>query len=316
MKSIVIYFSQTGNTEKVALAIQKGIRQASGHCDMVKLREANPGVLNQYDLVGLGSPVLGTKTTGTEPPNVKAFINDMHFMGGKYAFAFCTHGTHYEMFFPRVIRQLKRRGIVVIGSRDWYGTVNIPEMPKPYPTDGHPDSIDLKEAQEFGKEMVERSLRISSGEKGLIPPVPKLPVPVDPPKEEGEPYFFDHKFSELMKYHPEKCRYPKCQLCMENCPVYGIDLTMQPPVIAKPCINCEHCAEICPTGALDGSDFYNFAAPILARNNKRFLQSDLARAEADGHYRPLVPLDKVGTGLPLYKSHTKHPRWIIGKGLS
>ena len=103
---------------------------------------------------------------------------------------------------------------------------------------------------------------------------------------------------------------------MDNCPVDGIDLTMQPPVIAKPCINCEYCTEICPTGALDGSDFNDFAAPILARDIKVVLLSDLARAQAEGHFRPLVPADKVGTDLPLYKSHTKHPQWIIGKGLN
>jgi flavodoxin/NAD-dependent dihydropyrimidine dehydrogenase PreA subunit len=316
VKCLIVYLSLTGNTEKVALSIQKGIQQVSGHCDIVKLREANPGVLNQYDLIGLGSPVIGIETIGTEPPNVKAFINNFHFVGGKHAFAFCTHGTHYEMFFPRVIRYLKLRGMVVIGSRDWYGTVYIPAMPKPYPTDGHPDAIDLKEAEEFGKEMAERSQRITSGEKGLIPPVPKLPIPTEPPKKEGESSFSDRIFSETVKYYPEKCKYPRCQLCMDNCPVYGIDLTIQPPGIAKPCINCEFCAEICPTGALDGFEFNDFAARILARDIKELLLSDLARTAADGHYRPPVRLDKVGTGLPLYKSHLKHPRWIIGKGLA
>ena len=153
MKCLIVYFSLTGNTEKVARAIQKGVKQVSGHCDMVKIKEANPRDLSQYDLIGLGSPVIGVPEIGTEPPNVRAFINDMRFVGGKHAFAFCTHGTHYEMFFPRVIRLLKRRGMIVIGTRDWYGSVYIPAMPKPYPSDGHPDSIDLKEAEEFGREM-------------------------------------------------------------------------------------------------------------------------------------------------------------------
>ena len=36
MKSIVIYFSQTHNTEKVAVAIQEGIKQIAGQCDVAK----------------------------------------------------------------------------------------------------------------------------------------------------------------------------------------------------------------------------------------------------------------------------------------
>ena len=88
MKSIIVYFSLTGNTEKVALAIQKGIKQFSRQCDIVKIRDANPRTLNQYDLIGLGSPVIGAETTGTEPPNVKAFINNMRFVDGNMLSSF------------------------------------------------------------------------------------------------------------------------------------------------------------------------------------------------------------------------------------
>ncbi len=59
------------------------------------------------------------------------------------------------MFFPRVTRYMKRRGMVVIGSFDWYGSY-LSAMPKPYPRDRHPDSIDLKEAEDFGRELAER----------------------------------------------------------------------------------------------------------------------------------------------------------------
>jgi flavodoxin/ferredoxin len=316
VKCAVIYFSITGNTEKVALAIQKGIKEATGHCDIVKIRDANPRGLYQYDLIGIGSPVIGVPVAGAEPLNIKTFIDNMRFVGGKHAFAFCTHGTHSELFFPRVVRMLKRRGLIVIGTHDWYGTVYISSMPKPYPTDGHPDSIDLKEARDFGTEMVERSRKISSGETRLIPPVPKLPVLMPPPPgKAGEPSIVDKFFGDMLKYHKEKCKYPKCRLCIDNCPVDGIDLSVKPPVIAKPCTGCEFCTKICPTGALDGSAYDEFAGPVAARDIKGFLMIDLVKAEAEGRFRRLVPADKVGSGTPIYKSHTKHPYWIIGKGL-
>lgn len=315
MKSIIIYFSQTGNTEKVALYIQKGLKEVTGQCDIVKIKDASPHRLKEYDLIGFGSPVIGSPKIGTEPPSFRAFLKDLRFVGGKQAFAFCTHGTHSEVFFPRVVRLLKHRGMTVIGTRDWYGSVYLLYMPKPYPTDGHPDAIDLQEAEEFGREMAERSRRISSGETGLIPPVPKMPgrIPV-PPRVPGQPSLRDREFSEMLEYHPEKCRYPKCQLCMENCPVNGIDLSVNPPDIAKPCMNCMFCAEICPTGALDNSAYNQFAGPIVDRELKSFLMTDVIKAEAEGRFRPLVQKDQIGSGLPLYKTQIKNPQWIIGKG--
>ena len=58
-------------------------------------------------------------------------------------------------------------------------------------------------------------------------------------------------FSELLKFDKEKCLYPSCTLCMENCPMNGMDLSVDPPILAKPCLDCEFCARLCPTGALD-----------------------------------------------------------------
>ena len=56
MKCAVIYFSQTGNTEKIARAIHTGMQQITGNCDLLPLKEANPRRLYQHDLIGLGSP--------------------------------------------------------------------------------------------------------------------------------------------------------------------------------------------------------------------------------------------------------------------
>jgi hypothetical protein len=87
VKCIIIYFSQTGNTEKIAKAIQTGLKSITGHCDILTLKEANPKRLYDYDLIGLGSLVIIK-----EPPNVSAFINSLRFVGGRHAFSFCTHG--------------------------------------------------------------------------------------------------------------------------------------------------------------------------------------------------------------------------------
>ena len=317
MKCIVIYFSQTGNTEKVAKAIQAGVKNAAGNCDLVKIKDANPRRLYEYDLIGLGSPML---PSGPEPGdvtgNVSAFINNMRFVGGKHIFVFCTHGTLPDFFFPNIVPQLKRRGLVVIGMRDWYASVYLTLGPKPYPTDGHPDEIDLEEAKDFGRETVENSRRISGGETGLIPPVPVSKIMR--PMQETDLSTSAGKipeFASVLKYHNEKCVYPKCRLCMENCPVDGIDLTVNPFVLAKPCISCEFCTKICPTGALEADDYYQKYAPLGASEELQArLLPHLAEAEAEGHFRRLVPVEKIGWNTYFYQIYKKHPKWIIGKG--
>jgi flavodoxin/NAD-dependent dihydropyrimidine dehydrogenase PreA subunit len=310
MKCAIIYFTQTGNTEKIALAIQKGIQQAAGHCDIFKIKDANPKRLYQYDLIGIGAPVFNVE-------NVWAFISDMRFVGGKHVFAFCTHGGAPEFFFPKMIPKLKKRGLVVIGMRDWYANCYCLHHVEPYPTAGHPDAIDMQEAEEFGKEMVDRSKRITAGETGLLPSDPP-PVPPMPDQINGKENVINEKaFTSMLKYHKEKCKYPKCRLCMDNCPVDGIDLSMDPQVIANPCMYCEFCSRVCPTGALDMDEWVKKAAEQAGWQVYPILLPSLEKAEAEGRFRRLLPKDKIGIdskGFTFgYMLHKKHPQWIAGK---
>jgi flavodoxin len=107
---VIIYFSQTGNTEKIAQAIQRGVEQTAGDCDILKIKDANPLRLYNYDLIGIGSAAFGI-----ELANFSEFINNMRFVGRKHAFTFCTHGTHPENYFPSIYPKLKNKGLTVIG---------------------------------------------------------------------------------------------------------------------------------------------------------------------------------------------------------
>jgi ferredoxin len=308
MKCIVVYYSQTGNTEKIAKKIQLGVNQVTGHCDIVKIIDANPRSLYKYDLIGLGAPV------GFQFTIVRVFINDMRFVGGKHIFAFCTHGGSPDLFFPTIVPDLKRRGLIVIGTRDWYGDCTLLHHIEPYPTAGHPDEIDLMEAERFGSEMAEHSRRIYAGETGLIPPLPKASRPISKKESSGKDVLL--QFSSMVKFHKEKCLYPKCRLCMDNCPAYGIDLTVEPPVIAKPCYYCEWCARICPSGAIDILDWLKDMSESPggdASLMKEVVMPKLAQAEAEGRFRRLLPVEEI-TYTHRYKLHTKHPYWVIGKG--
>ena len=94
----------------------------------------------------------------------------------------------------------------------------------------------------------------------------------------------------------------------------GIDLSVDPPILAKPCIDCMFCEAICPSGAIHAEDYLEKASRQISDGLKERGTKALAEAEAQGRFRRLFPEDKVGWDTPVYKVHSTRPRWIIGKG--
>jgi flavodoxin len=57
-KALIVYYSMTGNTQKVALAIQQGLRKAGLEPTVKKAVEAIDEELYDYEVVCLGTPVV------------------------------------------------------------------------------------------------------------------------------------------------------------------------------------------------------------------------------------------------------------------
>jgi len=313
MQSIVIYYSQSGNTKKIARAIHTGMSQAAGQCHIVTVKEADPNDLGGYDLIGLGSPVW----MGGLTPNMRIFLESIPKQEGNHIFSFNTHGVMPELYFPSVVRKLRAKGFTVIGMGDWYGSVHFQTAPTPYFTDGHPDEIDLREAEEFGREMVVRSRRISAGETNLIPPLPKLEL-TPQLLVLLEFYQSGHNPHGRMKYDREKCVYPKCRLCEENCLMDYIDLSADPPKFGSEgdgCdmwMGCTFCEMICPTGAVS-CDWEKILAETAGRGQffgYNPLERAAQEAEASGRLRRLAPREIKG---PFVRVNTKRPRFRIPK---
>jgi flavodoxin/NAD-dependent dihydropyrimidine dehydrogenase PreA subunit len=318
MKSIVIYYSQSGNTKKVAEAIHRGMSQTGEQCDIVPLRDINPRNLVDYDLIGLGSPVMSL----TEPRNVSFFIEDrMESVEGKHAFTFCTHGCLPTHYLSSVVPKLQQRGLTVIGWNDWFGSVVYPVVPIPYFTDGHPDEIDLKEAGDFGREMVERSRRIYQGETDLIPQFPRgkeYDEIYDPPELRAPLIEIFKNCDDTLKrlefkVNPERCNYPKCTHCIDNCPTGSILFTGSPPNLSLKCVSevrykCFLCEQTCPQGAIevDYESYKKAHDPMVAS----WFVKTLEHFEKIGRFRRLVPVEDVGWDTPYWKTK-KPPRFKI-----
>jgi len=319
MRALVVYYSQTGNTKKVAQAIHRGMLRAVPDCELKTIKEVDPASLGGYDLLGLGSPVW----MGGETPNVRRFLDQVPKQEGTHLFSFNTHGVMPEHYFPSLARRLAAKGFTVIGTRDWYGSVHFQLAPKPYFTDGHPDSVDLEEAEAFGREMVERSVRIAGGATNLIPPppehayTPQLHVLLEFYQAGGNPHG-------RLTYDPEKCLYPKCSLCQDNCLMGYIDLGADPPrhgsegTGCNMWMGCTFCELICPTGAISGP-WEEIAAAMARGENPGVvlgynpLADAAQKAAKSGRLRPLVPMEQIGSQGPYFKAFSRRPRFRVPK---
>ncbi|MFH1169697.1 MAG: EFR1 family ferrodoxin [Chloroflexota bacterium] len=318
MRNIIVYFSQTGNTKKVAEAMQDAISEASGQCDITRLQDAGINDLAAYDLIGLGCPTFARE----EPVNVRKFIRSMGPLKGKHCFVFSTHGGHPGDTLPSMAAKLRRQGLRVIGGFNCDASAHMPHFTLPWFTDGHPDAIDLKQAADFAREMVERSQRLYQGER---PPLPKfqwvrskLHKGLRKTTQANKPLSRGFEFE--MTLDRKKCRYPRCHLCMDNCPVNAIDLSADPIIFRRGCISCYFCEMVCPTGAIE-------IDPQSAERQRRVRLKYFDKARYDRFfdraktelidnrttlYRQLADKVEIGNTHEMFAAHQrKRPRYII-----
>lgn len=312
MKSVVVYYSMTGNTKKIAEEIQAGIMERSGQCDIVRLKDFSPKKMAEYDLVGIGSPVINQK----EPPNVTEFLHELKTSNeAKHVFVFCTHGATPCRYLANMVATLSKKGMTVIGWADWFGSAFYPAVPKPYLTDGHPDAVDMEEARTFGREMADRHQRIHSGETHFVRKFPQgkeydeLYEPM-----EVKPWRFPEvmAYGKLMRNHApqinkEKCLSPKCSHCIDNCPAKNISSSESGPVFGEKCAYCYLCEQTCPRGAIEvdwkplEEAHYELVRGWLKKSTDAF--------ESRGRFRRLIQYKDLGWDTPVWK--TKAPRFKI-----
>jgi flavodoxin len=147
MKSVVIYYSETGNTEKVAKAIAKGI-----NCEAKKIEDFNLKKIMDYDLIFLGTPVHGFAPA----KKVQKFLEEMPTMSGKKGAAFCTMHSIGDKEVLKIIKdKLTEKKISFIDGFSCLGRSRLVANfgPKIFNKD-RPNEKDLKEAEEFGKKIL------------------------------------------------------------------------------------------------------------------------------------------------------------------
>ncbi len=285
MDVIVVYFSQTGNTEKIAEAIRDGIVSTGNRCDLQPIKEVNKSDLIHYDLIAIGCPTFYYR----EPLNVKGFIQALEPVDGNQAFIFCTHGSVMGNTLYYLNEELGLKGYAVVGSFDSYGSSSLQFYPEVMHTQGHPDSIEYEEARTFGSTICSISERVREGETSLEPRFPLT----------DDTWWAEHsrilnprvlrKVSPPLALNPDICT--RCLECQERCPVGAIHIEQDPPVIqGEACIFCWFCEKVCPVGAIEAD--WNAIAQASRRNLWKYVE-ELRLAEKAGRFRPYCDYEKI-----------------------
>ncbi|NVM27862.1 MAG: 4Fe-4S binding protein [Candidatus Helarchaeota archaeon] len=285
MRVLVIYFSQSGGTEKIAKKIQEGINTSANSCELVKIKKVNLTKLDEYELIGLGCPTFFYR----EPANIQRFINNLPLKKGKYVFIFASHGSCLGNTFYYMTEQLKERGYQVIGAFDSYSDSSIQFYPSPMHTHGHPDAQELQTAQEFGEKICSVSEKVRNGQTNLIPQFELVTDTWWYRDSKVATLDLLRRISPVFIINEDKCK--KCMTCQEECPGDAIDINASPPEIQKEgCIFCWACEKICPEGAIE-ADWTNMR--LTFRGNLRKYIKLLKTAEAEGKFRPYVDYQSI-----------------------
>ena len=170
MKVLVTYFSQSGNTEKIAKAICEEAAQAN-EAELKKLEDITPEGVAEYDVIFIGSPL----HSGSLAAPVKECLGVLKASSGQKMAGFITHmapaypDQDMEVFTEPIKAACKDKGIEYKGCFDCQGflaeAMHGPVQKKLNMDDeqwagmvkamtGHPNEEDVANAKAYAKEVL------------------------------------------------------------------------------------------------------------------------------------------------------------------
>jgi len=157
-KVLIVYYSRSGNTAKMAEAVAEGAKEVRGtEVTLKKVEQVSPDELLGYDAVVVGSPTY----YGLMAAEVKKLFDDSvkHHgkLEGKVGGAFSSAaniGGGNETAILSILQAMLIHGMIIKGtsSRDHYGPVAI----------GAPDNRATEECLKLGREVARLAAKLTS----------------------------------------------------------------------------------------------------------------------------------------------------------
>lgn len=270
----VIYFSQTGNTRKVAKTMAGAFKEAGHETRTIGFKKIQPIDFTDTDLIGVGAPCFESQA----PSHVRESLWDLPDLTGKKAFVFSTSGGGPGRVLYDLAKPLMKKGAQVIGGFLCRGTCfyPVPCLAGRFPD--RPDEQDLAKAQEFAGSLLRH---LSSGIAG--------PMPETRPDalKHGAGFYnivgamMNDTLVRLLMPKPksDESKCTECGWCVAECPTNSMSLAPKPK-IAKTCFRCYRCIMGCPEEALSVKwGISNFMVWTLYNQTFEYWLGDIQKGE-------------------------------------
>ena len=260
---LMVFFSQSGTTARVAESIAFGLR-ASGHrVDLCNIKHGYPKSIAGYDMIGIGSPAYYFRPS----MNITDYVNSLPSLNEMPNFVFVLYGTYPGDTGNAIREALRMKGAREVGyfkcrGADLYqGYLKAGYLFSP----DNPLKDELSQAEEFASEIS----GIMAGQT-YTRPEPDPPPTIIYRLER----FFTNRwliktiYSRLFHLDKQKCT--ACSVCMMQCPTNNISANNEgQPVWSRNCLLCLSCEMNCPQEAITSPASWPLFKPVFMYNVTR-----------------------------------------------
>lgn len=268
MKAIILFWSISGTTKRVAERIAEGLRAEDAECELWDLRDGVPGDLSDREIVGVGFPVHWYRP----PTPVTSAIAALGRLDGRSDFVFSLNATYRGAGLNRARDALARTGAIEVGVFTSYGEGGF----YPYArlgaqfSPGHPNDSELDAARAFGAQVAVAHRAMRAG--GAAPVLPRRDPPTHPmyalERFVSGPRMTKVFYSHYFRVSSQRCT--RCGRCARGCPVGNIGWERGAlPSWGRECVLCLHCVATCPEEAVTCPVDWAVFRPLIRWNVRR-----------------------------------------------